>query len=448
MSLDTLRPIWEQGMFLNPQHFQQQNRFLTQELQRVSGLLKPNLWGISHLSYKHSGGDSPYLKILQVEGSFINGVAFSFNPGETNAETLKIKPEDQGKTLFCCLPKTSQNTIEPTEGSDSGQVFTHKRRVIKCYDENTGAVDSEDITVAEPNISFKIAESISNSHYLSIPLLRISSLQEKDVFQPEQHLIRPAPVISGCVGYSLFLNSLKGLMTIRAGQLSRGLQGKKPTGGNSVVEFLYLQFLNKMEAFISEILGDSYIHPQELFLQLKTYAFELCTYVSPDKRPPDNFPVYNHSEPQLCFAPLWELLKSGLESVPEKEARKLGMETHEFGVRSIRLSDKSILQASRFILAVRSPRKAEDVVSLVPRNIKLAPVEKIGHIVNSLLEGIPIQHLSTSPQELPHLPDFHFFELNKGVDLWHSLAQSKALALHTTHELVESQLEIWAIFQE
>ena len=49
--MELLRPVfWGQGMFLQPQHFQQQDRYHEARLQRALQLLVPFCWGVKSLA--------------------------------------------------------------------------------------------------------------------------------------------------------------------------------------------------------------------------------------------------------------------------------------------------------------------------------------------------------------------------------------------------------------
>ncbi len=42
---DSNRILWSEGMFLRPQHFQQQDRYHESVLQQIQKSLKPHWWG-------------------------------------------------------------------------------------------------------------------------------------------------------------------------------------------------------------------------------------------------------------------------------------------------------------------------------------------------------------------------------------------------------------------
>jgi type VI secretion system protein ImpJ len=61
------------------------------------------------------------------------------------------------------------------------------------------------------------------------------------------------------------------------------------------------------------------------------------------------------------------------------------------------------------------------------------------------LPGIGLRLLPTAPRQLPFHAGFHYFELDRGSDLWKQLINSGGLALHVAGDFPALELELWAI---
>ena len=55
--------------------------------------------------------------------------------------------------------------------------------------------------------------------------------------------------------------------------------------------------------------------------------------------------------------------------------------------------------------------------------------------------------LPTAPRQLPFHAGFHYFELDRGGDLWKQIERSGSLALHVAGDFPGLELELWAIRQ-
>ena len=47
--MDTQRVVWSEGMFISPQHFQQQERYMLMQFRRYSELMHSHRYGLSKL---------------------------------------------------------------------------------------------------------------------------------------------------------------------------------------------------------------------------------------------------------------------------------------------------------------------------------------------------------------------------------------------------------------
>src|SRR5687767_6403852 len=70
------RIVWDEGMLLTPQHFQQQDRFVQAELRRRSAMLLPRHWGIATLQIDPEALRTGEVRIDAAAGMFPNGFVF------------------------------------------------------------------------------------------------------------------------------------------------------------------------------------------------------------------------------------------------------------------------------------------------------------------------------------------------------------------------------------
>ena len=73
--------MWIEGMFLRPHHFQQQDLRTESLISSRVAALQPYFWGFSHLKLDETELSTGTIAILECEGAFADGVAFSF-PGD------------------------------------------------------------------------------------------------------------------------------------------------------------------------------------------------------------------------------------------------------------------------------------------------------------------------------------------------------------------------------
>jgi type VI secretion system protein ImpJ len=116
-------------------------------------------------------------------------------------------------------------------------------------------------------------------------------------------------------------------------------------------------------------------------------------------------------------------------------------------VRTAVLPDPELARDSNLVLAVNAQMPTEHIRQRFPAQSKLGPVDRIRDLVNLQLPGIGLRALPTAPRQLPFHAGFHYFELDRGGDLWKQFERSGSLALHVAGDFPGLELELWAIRQ-
>jgi type VI secretion system protein ImpJ len=117
----------------------------------------------------------------------------------------------------------------------------------------------------------------------------------------------------------------------------------------------------------------------------------------------------------------------------------------KFGIRVGTIADKSLIDTAIFVLAARADVAAEDFRRRFPAQCKIGPIEKIGDLVNLQLPGIGLQAMPVAPRQLHNVAGSHYFEMERGTEMWRSLKTSGAIAIHLAGEFPGLMMECWAI---
>jgi type VI secretion system protein ImpJ len=76
---------------------------------------------------------------------------------------------------------------------------------------------------------------------------------------------------------------------------------------------------------------------------------------------------------------------------------------------------------------------------------KVGPVERIRELVSLALPGIALRNLPVAPRQLPFHAGHHYFEIERGGELWKQFERTGNLALHVSGDFPGLQFELWAI---
>jgi type VI secretion system protein ImpJ len=222
--------------------------------------------------------------------------------------------------------------------------------------------------------------------------------------------------------------------------------GQMGHGVSELADFLMLQALNRAEPLLRQHAQAPHAHPEELHRCCLQLAGDMATFVSDARHPPE-YPLYRHDDLCASFAPLMEDLRRMLSVVLDRNALQIDLVDRTHGVRTAVVPDAELLRSGSFVLAVNAQLPAEQLRQRFPTQSKLGPVDRIRDLVNLQLPGIGLRALPVAPRQLPFHAGFHYFELDRGGELWKQVERSGSMALHVAGDFPGLELELWAIRQ-
>ena len=435
--------VWAEGMFLRPQHFQQQERFFDALLQSRSLPAQAFFWGFSELQLDTELLALGKLGLISARGVLPDGTPFRF-PQDDEAPT----PLDIGKNLKDCvvhlaLPMRRRAGGEVMLGATESPMARYQAHVVEVADVNSVGAQPAEVQLGQARLSLRCAQDVSNG-WVSLPVAHVVERQADGTLLLDKSFIAPVVNNSEISPLSAFCRELHGLLGQRGSALEGRLTQPGRGGVGEVGDFLILQFVNRWELAVAHWLEVRTIHPERLFDELLRMAGELATFTRESRRPAA-MPRYDHDDLRRCFLPLMAALRGGLSSVLEQNAIQIELQERQYGVRVAQIPSTELLSTCDFVLAVHAQTTVEFLRSHFPTQTKLGPVERIRDLVNSHLPGVTLRTLPVAPREIPYHAGYSYFELDTSHDLWRQLNNSGGLALHVSGEFPELQLEFWAI---
>jgi type VI secretion system protein ImpJ len=99
------RVIWQEGMFLRAQHFQQQDRWIEHALKSRVGALGPYWWGFSDLELDRTDLKNGRFRVHRAAGAFHDGTPFSFPGGEADPPPpLDLSDKVRDSIIYLAVP--------------------------------------------------------------------------------------------------------------------------------------------------------------------------------------------------------------------------------------------------------------------------------------------------------------------------------------------------------
>jgi type VI secretion system protein ImpJ len=442
MSLES-KVVWSEGMFLNPQHFQQQDRYLERYIDNKCSAFGAHAWGLQEYELDGQLLKLGKISLLRGKGIFSDGTPFSFSDIDEAPPVVEVPAGIHNAVVYLALPVRRPGAVDVLPEENTQGIARYYSSEMQVRDVTVEGGDSQTVDVSKLRLRV-LFETDDLSGYTCIGVLRVAEAREdKDVLLDGQYLptsldCRAAPKLSG------FVSELVGLLHHRGESIAGRLADARRGGTAEIADYMLLQLINRLEPFVQHLAKLKGLHPLSLYSELLQMAGELSTFVSQNKRPPA-FPDYLHDDLQRTFTPVMSALREYLSMVYEQSAIALALVEKKYGIRVSEIADRSLLSTSVFVLAVRADVKEEMIRSRLPAQIKIGPVERIRQLVNAAMPGIAIKPLPVAPRQIPFRSGYTYFELDRHSEFWKELQSSGGFAMHVGGDFPGIEIEFWAI---
>jgi len=435
--------VWSEGLFLRPQHFQQQDRYFERYVETRCHALVAHSWGLTHLELERDLLSIGKFGLRRAAGVFPDGTPFRMPDDEPLPSPIDIGAEVHDQVLYLALPLRRAGSVDVDRATSPDGLIRHDVREVETGDATSSSGEPALLEVAMLRTRVLLAGEVTQA-YATVPLAQvIESRTDKQVLLDET-FIPTVLDVRASRRLSTYMTELLGLLHQRGDALGGRVAATGRGASAEIADFLMLQAINRTEPVLAHLVDSGTVHPEDLFRLCVAAAGELSTFTTPSKRPPKPEP-YRHDQLRESFEPVMVALRAALSAVLEQSAIPIPIEAKKFGISVAAVADRSLYGTAVFILAARADVPAEDLRRRFPNQLKIGPVEKIRDLVNLQLPGVPVHAVPVAPRQIPYHAGFVYFELDQSHELWSQLRASGGVAMHVAGEFPGLAMEFWAI---
>lgn len=436
--------IWSEGMFLRPQHFQQQERYFDQQLSARSSSATHYFWGFSDLSLATDALSKGRFAVKYAKGFFKDGTSFVIDD-ESPLNELIIPDDINGELVGLALPtiQASLQQVAFDEGEDLlARYMAQEKEVMDTSDTSLGSVD---LQVGRLQLRLMLERDL-DGNYEFLPLARLKGWDGKNAVVLDDTYI--PPILNFMTVKSAlydFLHKAVDLLAEQAKRLASRLSGSSmQSTTSSINQMMMLTVINRYYAYFHHLSRSDFHHPEKFFCHLQMLLNEMAVFMS-EQRHLEKFEIYNHDDLQQSFEPLMDQLSAALNIVLEDPYVVIELIDKGHGLQVAQVNDGNLIQHAEFILGVEADMPLETLRQRFPSQVKLGPVDRIRDLVHLQLPGVHLKSIDQIPPQLPYHSGYVYFALEQSGELWQQFVKTGALALHLAGEFPGLAMEFWAV---
>lgn len=438
--MNTGKMVWTEGMLLQPQHFQQSERYHEHQMNMRTARL-PCSHGFFHLTLEVDKTGLRKIWLKAAAGIFPDGSYFELDPTQDPiAVEIPLGVTDQ--PVYLALPLAVGNHME-VRARDKPEILA------RYIGYRTELVDSNDAqrppcaaTIAAPDLRLILGTVAQSAIFVQLQVAHVQGigvdgrLAVDSAFSPSfLHLRASGPLLRK-------VEELLGPIAERAGSIADRMRSVGQMGSAYLEDVLILQLLNRAEAQLKHLLGVANVHPREFFEVLLALFADISTF-SAERRPPKAI-EYDHDNQALAFAQLDRQIRQMLLSVNEQHAQLLHLQPREHGILVASLNDHTFLDDGYFVLVAQADCDSDSVRARLPQQLKVGTLETLGDLIDRHLPGVALKPV-TAPRQLPFNNSHSYFQLKPDEQEMVRFRASGAVALHLAGEFPGLVLKLWAV---
>lgn len=464
------RPIyWHEGVFLRPQHFQQQDEFHDAKSYAFATASRPWFWGVGELRIAGAALKNQVFELEACEIVFPDGTWLQF-PGNAvvPARSFEGLWDESGKPLsvWLGLKKLAPEGINVYLPGDVGAAGRAKpERAETRFVVSDGDTATKDLYAREGRepilyleyslrLFFGAEAAAATDHYV----IKLAEVQRQggDIQRVENYV--PALLHLGASAVlTRWLRDLNEQLKSRGHELAQFKHGKgidaPDLGSRDLLYLLGLLTLNRWIPLMQHYLTEPRVTPWTCYGMLRQIVGELSTFSgrydvfggasSGDAE--DGLPEYDHAALGECFAQAVRRISGLLEELtagPDLVVPLLFDGTYYYAD----VVPRAFQGNNRYYLCVRSGRPATETSQLLQNLAKFSSREYLPLLIARSLPGTPVESLAALPAELPRRAASVYFGVDPHGPAWDAIRDGNNAAVYLEQAPDDIEIELMVVY--
>lgn len=441
--------LWGEGLFLRPQHFQQQDHYHESHLSDVARTLHPYYWGVRKIKFDLDALANGQMRLNEISIIFPDGESYNAPGADPLPDALNLTSIPNladGSIIYLAiapLKEFAQNSVEENS-MDSGQVVRYSHSHTSQSDLFTQGVPA-DITLLKRWVRL-IPEHESRDQFVTLPIGRIRR-SATGAFEVDGAFMPPASSIQATPAQTLMLRRLLDILEAKVS----ALYGHHREPSKNIIEFRsgdiasfwLLHTASHHYGQILHLYQNPAFHPERLFQTLLSLAGALMTFSNVYSL--TDLPTYRHDEPTPAFLRLYQIIRELLETVISTRYFAIAISEFKPSFWKGQLDSDKIDSQTTFFLAVASSIPAPELVETVPIYFKLGAPDDVEKFVLSAMPGVKLTYAPQVPAAVPVRPGHYYFALDNKGPIYERMLKAQSISIYVPNNFPDLKLEMIAV---
>lgn len=441
------RPLWASGIFMTPQHFQQQALWEHFANDQIARMASADAWGVVDVALDSAALLIDRLQLTKLtsrlrDGTLIDSETADWLPSVRNLADVPANINTVTVLAGVALadPKGG-NCVEP------GDKPARPRRVTREYHKvaDLNGDGQEEISI-ERHIVALLFDFEQAGDYVTCPIARLVRTSQGR-FEQDETFVPPCLFLSASTRLTQRMRRLSEILTAKSASLAVRRKERSDQIADYAVSdvalFWLLHSVNSTWPELARLAQAPDQHPERLYALLARFAGSLLTFSTTETL--QAIPAYDHRAPEPVFAELESLIRVLLDAVIPSRVVPIALERLRTSMWLGHIKDERLTEGADYYLSVRATMPAHALLEQLPALCKMGAPDEVEQVVNSALTGIPLRPVSRLPAAIPVRIENQYFAVDSTDPAFTRMIAARACQIYLPTSIPEAELELYAV---
>jgi type VI secretion system protein ImpJ len=429
-----MKPMWSEGIYVTPQHFQALDEYLERDAARRSDMLHRNAFGVAELEIDESRLPNGVFTIQRLRAIMPDGLPIEIGPGGTMQEaTVSLASSafaggSRVAEVYLCVPNDEgrgQENYAATPESPGARWVRESRSLADAF----GKADNSAVDLLRPNAKLMVGSADRTNHF-ELKLAEVERAEDgvpviRERYLPAMLRITASRMLNGRV--ERLVAKLHAKRDALASRLPPAASGVSAFNSLELVSFWYIQTLNRALAQLTHLVRVQ-AHPERLYLSLAELVYSLATL--DESRRPREIRQYDHLALTDTLLPLFEYAETLLATTMTSAAKPIALKPRRQGLYETDIIDGGLLNHADLYLVVTQATPGGAPTAQLPTYFRVTSRPNIEQIQTLGTTALPLRVLQAPPPGLSIPHGKTCLILEKTGPHWRNILSSGAIGFH------------------